>query len=89
MSIINTDPLKLSDLIDISIKGKDIPLPRALATFADPNNWVQVYDCKNSDGAFNADDKWAFIGPIKPPYELAQQAMNGLKKKMEGKNEQR
>jgi len=83
MSIINTDPLKVSDLIDLAVEGKDVPVPRALATFADPSNWAQVYDGKNSDGVVNPACQWAFIGPVKPPYELAQQAMNGLKKKIE------
>ena len=86
MSIINTEPLKISDLIDLSVSGKDIPVPRALATFADPSNWTQVYNTKNEDGVVNPACQWAFIGPVKPPYELAQNAMNGLKKKIEEKD---
>jgi len=73
-------PLSADELMLFAQIGRPIPLNRALATFADPNNWIQLYQGKSvKDGYRPKECKWAFIGPVRPPYELAQNALENLK----------
>lgn len=54
------------DLMTAGICGGKIDKDRALATYADPRNWIQIYQ--------NGKCEWAFIGPTRPGYELARLA---------------
>lgn len=68
-------PLTGNDLMQMANTGTPIPPLRALATYADPKNWVQLYDCRDmppQNGYHPAKCEWAFIGPVRPGYELAQ-----------------
>lgn len=71
------------ELIDLVVNGQSIPATRVLATFADPNNWVQIYNGENHSGYNPKPCEWAFIGPVSPPYELAQKAMEDVQRKIE------
>lgn len=77
------EPLGISDLIDLTVSGGTIPASRALATFANPSNWKQIYGGKNHSGYEAKHCEWAFIGPVRPPYELAQKAIEQLEKKIQ------
>lgn len=68
-------PLTASDILDMANRGESLPVKRVLATFADPSNWVQIYEGKSVSEYAPKACEWAFIGPIRPPYELAQHAM--------------
>lgn len=70
-------PLSANELMMFAECGRDIPVGRALATFAEENNWVQIYGGRTSDhDYFPKECEWAFIGPVTPPFELAQNALN-------------
>lgn len=74
-------PLTASELLEIAnTPNAEIPMDRALATFADPRNWVQIYKGETSpaSGYTAKACEWAFIGPVRPPYELAQNALAHL-----------
>lgn len=78
-------PLTARELFDIvSTPGSKIPMDRALATFAARENWVQIYmgtPCRYRQPSGISTTytpracEWAFIGPVRPPYELAQNAL--------------
>jgi hypothetical protein len=69
-------PLQGRDILDIANAGESISAIRALQTFAQESNWVQLYDAKTSSKDYSARAcEWAFIGSVRPPYELAQQAL--------------
>ena len=63
-------PLEISDLFDAALNNTTIDPIRALATYADRSNWIQVY--------INNKCEWAFIGPTRPGYELAEFAIKKL-----------
>jgi hypothetical protein len=67
-------PLTASDILKMANLGERLPVARVLATFADPSNWVQIYDGKSVSEYTPKACEWAFIGPVRPPYELAQNA---------------
>jgi hypothetical protein len=68
-------PLAASEIMECAVNNKPIPVIRALATYAEKSNWVQLY-CGESSGDYKAHTcEWAFIGPVRPPYELAQNAL--------------
>jgi hypothetical protein len=71
-------PLEAGEILQFANDGKPIPADRVLATFANPDNWVQIYEGKATRQGYEARAcEWAFIGPMRPPYELAQHAMSG------------
>lgn len=74
-------PLTTTDLIEMGTHAVPIPPERILATFADPKNWVQLYDGESSpiSGYKAKACEWVFIGPMRPPYELAQHGIKTLK----------
>lgn len=74
-------PLTASDLMAIALSGEPIPADRALATYADESNWKTVHP-----GGRNRVCEWAFIGPMRPGFELAQITIDRLPKgtKIEG-----
>jgi hypothetical protein len=72
-------PLTGADILEIANDGERIPAGRALATYADPSNWVQAYNAVNSDGGALRACEWCFIGPMCPGYELAQNALKSPK----------
>lgn len=77
----NPKPLTANDLMSLVLAGEPIPLDRALATYADPNNWVQLYHSESLSPGYEAKPcEWAFIGPVRPPYELAQNALADARK---------
>jgi hypothetical protein len=68
-------PLAASEIMECAVNNKPIPVIRALATYAEKSNWVQLYHGESS-GDYKAHAcEWAFIGPVRPPYELAQNAL--------------
>lgn len=70
-------PLTCHDLMKLVYAGKPFPVDRVLATFADKHNWIQIYN-GGTNGATEYEARaceWAFIGPSRPPYELAQSAL--------------
>lgn len=73
-------PLSPNDILQLALAGKPIPADRVLATFADPKNWIQVYrgETVQAGGYEMKACEWAFIGPMRPPYELAQHALVSL-----------
>lgn len=78
----DTYPLYPKDLLEMGRKGLPVPAIRALATFGNEANWVQIYDghtspvCEYQAAAC----EWAFIGGVRPPYELAQHSMSDFQK---------
>ncbi len=71
-----TKPLNTNDIFSMAQSGEPIPADRALATYADPSNWVQLYHGESSDRSYVPKAcEWAFIGPMRPGYELAQHAL--------------
>lgn len=70
-------PLEASDLMTMALDGQTPPILRVLATYAIASNWIQLYGGKRSpDKAYQVKAcEWAFIGPMRPPYELAQWAL--------------
>lgn len=71
-------PLTAAELLELARRGKPIPADRVLATFAHEANWVQIYRGETAPGCgYQAMAcEWAFIGPVRPPFELAQHAMS-------------
>lgn len=71
----NSKPYTHSELMECAL-GKPLDPLRMLATFAAKENWLQVYQGKTvrSDYQFH-ECEWAFIGPFRPPYEMAQLAL--------------
>lgn len=73
------EPLTAGEILELARDGEPIPPLRALATYADPKNWVQLYGGVVSISAPNnyepRECEWAFTGPVRPPYELAQNAI--------------
>ncbi len=69
-------PLTAREIWDMAQRGESLPADRVLATFADESNWVQLYEgkCLRPDYEARACE-WAFIGPIRPPFELAQHGL--------------
>jgi len=68
-------PITTDDLLDAAIYGKAIDPLRVLAAYADPSNWIQCYGGEDSDGNKLKPCEWAFIGPTRPGYELAQHTL--------------
>lgn len=69
-------PLTAEDLFHFAIQGEQLPIERVLATFADEKNWVQLYHAESGARGYQPlPCEWAFIGPVRPPFELAQQAI--------------
>ena len=58
-------PLTKEDLVNIALNSKniDVPIDRALATYADPNNWGKIYDEERC--------YWVWKGPTICAYDLA------------------
>lgn len=73
-------PLSAGDLYRAAVAGNPIPANRVLATFAEASNWVQIYHGETSPvtGYKAKACEWAFVGPSRPPYELAQWALQCL-----------
>lgn len=73
-------PLSAADLYCAAVAGNPIPANRVLATFAEASNWVQIYHGEASPATdYKAKAcEWAFVGPSRPPYELAQWAIQCL-----------
>lgn len=66
------EPLSASDLLQFANNGMPIPSNRVLATFGNPKNWIQIYHGETSRPDYEPRAcEWAFIGPVRPPYELA------------------
>ena len=64
-----------SDMLRIALNGETFGPVRVIATYADPSNWVQLYGGETSDGNKALPCEWAFVGPTRPGYELAQHAL--------------
>jgi hypothetical protein len=72
-----------AEVMRMALSGKPIPAKFALEAFADERNWEGVY----TGGAVATDGStipprhyWACIGPMCPPYELAQHALARMEK---------
>lgn len=67
-------PYGEAELLSLARRGFGVDPLRALATFAEPNNWARIYDGKMlpTGGKSPMSCEWVFIGPTRPPYELAQ-----------------
>lgn len=76
-------PLTSSELITKAIFSQPISIRRVLATFADESNWIQIYggEFPKRRGVKAKACEWCFIGPTRPPYELAQWALRNQKAK--------
>jgi hypothetical protein len=61
------DTLTTKDIIDIALHGGKIPIDRALATYANPDNWRQINDEKGCH--------WVWNGPVICAYELAEMSI--------------
>lgn len=74
--------LSAGEILQLAQEGKPIPPARALATYADPKNWVQLYDIRAASGEYTPRAcEWAFIGPMRPGYELARCALRTAREK--------
>lgn len=74
----HTSPLTSHDIIGMAQSGSPIPPVRALATFANTDNWIQLYEGRTMQAGYQPKEcEWAFIGPVRPPYELAKNALAG------------
>lgn len=72
-------PLSAAELIAIANGNIKVPPERVLATYADPGNWVQLYHCEAAARGYEPKAcEWAFVGPVRPPYELAQWAIKEM-----------
>jgi len=71
------EPLSAGELLEIATDGKKIPPERALATFAEESNWIKIHEgnALPDSGYTPRACEWAFIGPVRPPYELARNAL--------------
>lgn len=81
LEIVSTSQLPLSAGQLISLANGNISVPpfRALATFADESNWTQLYESKSMKDGYTARAcEWGFIGPVRPPFELAQWALKAI-----------
>ncbi len=77
----NTTPLSAAELMAYAIGNLPVSVPRVMATFAARSNWVQIYEGRVSPavGYYQANPcEWAFIGPVRPPYELGEWGVNAL-----------
>ena len=73
---LSKSPLTQDDLMKMAVIGAPIPPLRALATYADEKNWVQLYGPLVAAGDYQPKAcEWIFIGPVRPGYELAQNAI--------------
>jgi len=73
----SVEPLTCADLTEIAMSGVPIPPLRALATYANENNWKQIYNGESTEEYVPKACEWAFVGPVRPGYELAQNALIG------------
>jgi len=71
----NIEPVTTYDLFESALHQVKIDPLRALAAYADPSNWVQVYNGELANGNKCLPCEWAFIGPTRPGYELAQHVL--------------
>lgn len=71
-------PYSVGDLMARALAGGPLDPMRVLATFAHEDNWVQLYDGTSVGDYEPKPCEWAFIGPVRPPYELAQRAIVDL-----------
>lgn len=81
LAIISTSqkPLSAGELIALANGNISVPPMRALATFADESNWTQLYEAKSMKDGYTARAcEWGFIGPVRPPFELAQWALKAI-----------
>lgn len=56
-----------ADLLQIAIRGGSFDPYRIMATYAARSNWTQLYSDQRC--------WWAWTGPVMPPFELAQRAL--------------
>jgi hypothetical protein len=56
-----------SEILALLIKGESLETNKVLGIFASAQNWKQVY--------VNGKAWWSWIGPVLPPYQLAQRAL--------------
>lgn len=73
----NPRPLTSSELLDMAINNQPLPLDRVLATYANEDNWRRIYHGQTAPGeSYRACAcEWAFVGPVRPPYDLARIAL--------------
>ena len=69
-----------AELIQAAASAKGPDLLRVLATYADPLNWRQVHGGTfvGAPGGKSLGCEWAFVGPTRPGYELAQTVLVDL-----------
>lgn len=66
------EPLSASEIFNAAVDGTPLDPMRVLATFADKRNWIQIYGGRTVSSAYKPREcEWAFIGPVRPPFELA------------------
>ncbi len=66
------DSLKSGEIVEIALHGSVIPFDRALATYANPDNWRRIHDEKGCH--------WVWQGSTICAYELAELALKYDKK---------
>ena len=52
-----------NDLLHLALRNSRLDENRVISTYADPTNWIQVYDSGRC--------YWAWVGPMTVGYELA------------------
>jgi len=67
-------PYSTMELMHSAINGQKLNSQRVVATFGDRSNWTQVYGGTRAEGGPVTGCTWGWIGPVKPPYELAENA---------------
>jgi hypothetical protein len=75
----NTAPYSASEILAAANLSQKLDPIRVLATYAHSENWTQIYDGKPSGKDYTPKAcEWAFIGPMRPGYELAKLALKDL-----------
>lgn len=73
------EPYQPDELLTAARGGQPLDPLRVLATYAARDNWVPIHGGRTSpEDEYEAKAcEWAFIGGVRPPYELAEWALKG------------
>jgi hypothetical protein len=75
----NTAPYSASEILAAANLGQKLDPIRVLATYAQSDNWVQIYGGDARPSGYHAKAcEWGFIGPMRPGYEMATLALKDL-----------